>query len=273
MSGDEVEFVTVPPGMLQMGSRAEDVEACVRFWGTRLVDPTYTRAEFRRWIMKEVPRHQVKMAGFQMSRFPITNRQFLLFAESTGARWPESLQIGEPDDHPVWGVCFSDAGQFAIWLSKRLGMRCRLPTEAEWEYAARGSTTREHPFGDEFDPQRCNTAESGIGSTTPVDRYESSASVFGICDLAGNVEEWTSSFYAPYPGGTFIADDLSRRLGAQYRVLRGGSFALGGDLARCARRHGPYPAPCFRFRGFRVICQGTWSDATDQSPQPRPEGL
>jgi formylglycine-generating enzyme required for sulfatase activity len=86
-----------------------------------------------------------------------------------------------------------------------------------------------------------------------VDRYPQGASAYGVFDLAGNVEEWTTSFYTPYPGGEFVADDISAQVGRQYRVLRGGSFALGGDLARCARRHGPHPQPAFRFRGFRVV--------------------
>jgi formylglycine-generating enzyme required for sulfatase activity len=129
---------------------------------------------------------------------------------------------------------------------------CRLPTESEWEYAARGVHGPEYPFGDEFDPSRCNTVESGIGHTTPVDRYGNGVSDWGIFDLPGNVEEWTSDLYAPYPGGEFVHDDLSEQTGGTYPVLRGGSFARGGDLARCARRHGPLPAASGRYRGFRV---------------------
>jgi formylglycine-generating enzyme required for sulfatase activity len=128
-----------------------------------------------------------------------------------------------------------------------------LPTEAEWECAARGPSRSEYPFGDEFDPGKCNTIEAAIGGTTPVDRYPDGASAYGVFDLAGNVEEWTSSFNIPYPGGETVDDDLSRHLGPRYRVLRGGSFALGGDLGRCARRHGPHPGSPFRFRGFRVV--------------------
>jgi len=78
------------------------------------------------------------------------------------------------------------------------------------------------------------------------------ASCWGVEDLAGNVEEWTASAYAPYPGGTAVDDDLQQLLGPRYTVLRGGSFALGGDLARSRRRHGPHPGAPFRITGFRL---------------------
>ena len=74
------------------------------------------------------------------------------------------------------------------------------------------------------------------GTTTPVGAYPEGASWCGLMDLAGNVEEWTASRYAPYPGGHYIEDDLTDLVGRAYPILRGGSFRLGGDLARCARR-------------------------------------
>lgn len=247
-----MEFVAIPGGLFGMGSTRQQVEACVTFWGARLVDPAYSIDRFREWVLKEYPRHPVQVAAFRIGRFPVTNEQYLRFVDATGHATPASLLDSAPGDHPVWGVSFEDAEAFAAWLGALLGRRCRLPTEAEWEYAARGPSGREYPFGDDFDPARCNTLESGSGSTTPVDRYPAGASEFGVWDLAGNVEEWTSGCYAPYPGGTFIEDDLSRANPHGYRVLRGGSFVRGGDLARCARRHGPFPAPEFRYRGFRV---------------------
>jgi toxoflavin biosynthesis protein ToxD len=239
--------------LFEMGSTSEQVEACVAFWGARLVDPAYDVARFREWILKEYPRHPVQVAPFRIGRYPVTNAEYRRFSDATGHPAPASVSAGEPDDHPVWGVSFEDAEAFAAWLSASLGRRCRLPGEAEWEYAARGPSGREYPFGDVFDPARCNTLESGVGHTTPVDRYPEGASEFGVWDLAGNVEEWTAGCYAPYPGGRFIEDDLSRANPDGYRVLRGGSFARGGDLARCARRHGPFPAPEFRYRGFRIV--------------------
>jgi formylglycine-generating enzyme required for sulfatase activity len=250
-----VELVAIAGGALQMGSTVAQVDACVAYWSARLIDPTWDAERFRQWILKEFPQHPVQVDSFALGRYPVTNREYAAFlagVADAGHPLPESLALGEPPDHPVWGVSAKDAEVFAAWLSRGRGRRLRLPTEAEWEYAARGPAGREYPYGDAFDPSRCNTVESRIGHTTPVDRYPGGASEFGICDLGGNVEEWTADRYAPYPGGTFIADDLVRLVGPEYRILRGGSFALGGDLARCARRHGRHPGPRFRYTGFRL---------------------
>ena len=103
-----------------------------------------------------------------------------------------------------------------------------------------------------FDAKRCNTKESGIGHTTPVGAYANGVSELGVFDLSGNVEEWTSTIYAPYPGGEYVIDDIHSSFGGPYPILRGGSFARGGDLARGARRHGPVPGPQFRYTGFRI---------------------
>ena len=83
------------------------------------------------------------------------------------------------------------------------------------------------------------------------------ASPWGVLDLGGNVEEWTADIYAPYPGGQRIDDDLAQLHGDGYPVLRGGSFALGGDLARTRRRHGPYVGDRFAVTGFRLVVGGS----------------
>ncbi|MDT7808080.1 MAG: toxoflavin biosynthesis protein ToxD [Acidobacteriota bacterium] len=248
-----MELIDLPGATLRMGSNADEVHSCVRYWGARLVDAAYNTDEFQRWILKEFPKHPVKISPFAIGRFPVTNREYSRFLSETMGLAPESIKCGEPDDHPVWGISFEEALEYAAWFGNRAGLTCRLPTEAEWEYAARGPSGRDYPFGTAFDPERCNTFESGVGRTTPVNQYPAGASEFGICDMAGNVEEWTMDLYAPYPGGVFICDDLSEVWGGRYRILRGGSFARGGDLARCARRHGPFPSPVFRYTGFRIV--------------------
>lgn len=251
-----MEFASVPGGVFGMGSTQEEVDRCVSYWGSRLSEGSHTQDTLRLWISKEYPKHEVKVRAFQIGRFPVTNAQYRDFLSANRGVTPESGRRGEPDNHPVWGVTFDDAVRYADWMGSQMGARCRLPTESEWEYAARGPTGFEYPFGDVFHALKCNTMESGIGHTTPVDRYAEYASGFGACDMAGNVEEWTADFYEPHPGGAFVEDDLVSACGRQYRVVRGGSFALGGDLARCARRHGPLPGIAYRYRGFRLAFCG-----------------
>lgn len=246
------EYVAIDTSEAWIGSTEAELEECVQFWGPHLVDPTY-EPRFRDWIAKEVPAHRVRLNPYSIGRFPVTNAQYCEFVDATGVELPTSLVMGAQKDHPVWGVRYEAAEEYVAWLGAQLGTACRLPTEAEWEFASRGPEAREYPFGNSFDAKKCNTLEAGIGTTTAVDRYANGVSVFGVYDLAGNVEEWTSSFYAPYPGGRWIEDDISRTVGCRYRVLRGGSFALGGDLARGARRHGPHPGALFQYRGFRVV--------------------
>jgi formylglycine-generating enzyme required for sulfatase activity len=249
-------MISIPGGRFLMGSTPDEIERCVSEWTSRLLDPAYTPEKFRSWLDKETPAHSVDVRPFEIGKYPVTNGQYRSFLDATGGRTPESLERNLPEDHPVWGVTVEEAERFAAHLREISGEPFRLPTEAEWEYAARGPERREYPYGEEFDADRCNTVEAGIGTTTPVDRYPEGASAFGVRDMAGNVEEWVADLYRPYPGGNMIEDDLVEALGSSYRVLRGGSFARGGDLCRCARRHGPFPAPEFRFTGFRLARSG-----------------
>jgi formylglycine-generating enzyme required for sulfatase activity len=250
-----VEFVSIPRGISIIGTTQEEAELCVREWADRLADVSYTPQKFRAWILKEVPRYSIELGPFQMGRFPVSNDDYREFMSAEEIAAPESIIRREIGEWPVWGVSYEACCCFADWMSAKLDQKARLPTEAEWEYAARGPDGNQYPYGNEFMASKCNTIESGIGHPTPVDRYASFPSGFGICDMAGNVEEWTSTRYYPYPGGMLIEDDLTAECGKNYRILRGGSFARSGDLARCARRHGPHPSAPFRFRGFRLLLE------------------
>lgn len=252
-SGDErvpriPALVDVPGGVLQMGTRIEDVDAVTAQWAHVGVE--------RDWIEKEAPRHQVDVPSFRLGRYPVTNFQYACFLSESGyqprpSTWLLGAYPWDRSNHPVAGVSLVDAEEYCRWLQVAAADdRFRLPTEQEWEFAARGTDEREYPWGDTFAPDAANTQEFGVFTTTPVGSFPAGRSWCDAWDLAGNVEELTSSTYRQYLGGRSVSDDLTEILG-DYPVTRGGSFSRFGDLARCSRRHGPHPGrlyPC----GFRV---------------------
>ncbi len=241
----------VPGGSVRIGLPAARVDAVTSQWaGVGVV---------RSWIEKEVPEHTVSLRPYAMMRYPVTNAEYRRFLEDTGCPWlPTSWPFGvypaALSNHPVWTVPPEAADAYARWLAGRTGRPFRLPTEAEWEHAARGPADWEFPWGDGWDPAMANTAEAGPLSTTPVGIYPAGASAFGILDMGGNVEEYVADCYTAYPGGTPVRDDLARD-NPQHRIARGGSWSRFGDLARCRRRHGHYPRPFYAI-GFR-LAEGT----------------
>jgi formylglycine-generating enzyme required for sulfatase activity len=221
----------------------------------------------REWFDKECPRHGVTLAPYRIAKYPVTNFEYRAFLEArTDVRPPSTWKLGfYPSalaNHPVYGITPSDAEAYCSWLSKETNRVFRLPTEAEWEFAAAGPSGQQFPWGDSFDVSRANTIEAGIHSTTPVGTFPDGSSPFGVMDLAGNVEEFVSDDFALYPEGKAVDDDLKSTQGA-YRVARGGSFTRHHDLARCQRRHGWYPKEIY-VMGFRIA---------ETVPLPRSTGL
>lgn len=174
---------------------------------------------------------KVYMDAFRIDRYPVTNAQYKRFVEATDhsppRHWKDGNYPAEKAAHPVVHVTWHDAIAYAEWAGKR------LPTEEEWEKAARGIDGRVYPWGDwEEDP--CNTWEANIGDTTPVGKYSPGGdSPYGCVDMAGNVWEWTAT-------GS-----------SDYREVRGGSWYHYQDLARCACRGRSIPDDSNDFRGFR----------------------
>jgi formylglycine-generating enzyme required for sulfatase activity len=185
----------------------------------------------------ELPQHSVELPPFELSRTPVTVAQYGAFAPPPAPG---------RDDDPVTLVTWFEAQAFCAWAGGR------LPTEAEWEKAARGADARRFPWGDDEDGTR---ALVGLGlkegAPEPVGSRPRGAGPYGMLDLAGNVWEWVSSAYAPYPYDP--ADGREDPAPAAERVLRGGSYASPGlDYARCAMRSHSRPERRQAHIGFRV---------------------
>ncbi|MEU5901845.1 formylglycine-generating enzyme family protein [Streptomyces venezuelae] len=243
MQGEQVDWVEIPAGVLRRGTPADEVAGVAR----RYAD-TGVPVE---WYMKEAPRTEIHVPAFRIARTPVTVRQWSRFARSTGRPFPTA-----PAEHPVTGVDWESATAYCGWLGERLGgLAVRLPTEDEWERAARGDDDREFPWGDEYRTGLANLVDLGIGTTTPVGSYPQGASPFGVLDMAGNVDEWTATLYAPYPGAP---SEVPRTEDWAFdrHVTRGGAFRHDRDLARCARRHGAYEKDLEAIGvGFRVAAR------------------
>jgi formylglycine-generating enzyme required for sulfatase activity len=210
----------------------------------------------RAWIEKECPRHRVELLAYRIARFPVTNLEYRAFAIDTDhSELPSSWHFRrfpeERANHPAYSVSAASADAYARWLARRTGRGFRLPSEAEWEHAAAGPNGCEFPWGAHFDPALANTAETGLFSTSAVGAFAGGESAYGLCDMAGNVEEYVADEYTAYPGGVPVADHLCRASGG-YRVARGGSFARFRDLARTRRRHGHNPVSATYAMGFRL---------------------
>jgi formylglycine-generating enzyme required for sulfatase activity len=196
---------------------------------------------------------------FRIGRYPVTNQQFAAFIaaggydhqewwSNAGRAWLEGAKAAEPEywhdrrwnapNQPVVGVSFWEAEAFCAWAGGR------LPTEEEWEAAARGPQGLVYPWGDAWQDGICNTSEARLGVTSAVGLFPRARQrEHGIDDLAGNVWEWCASLYDPK--GKDVSDA---------RVLRGGSWISDQDGARSAYRGGSYPNYRDYFVGFRVVC-------------------
>lgn len=207
-----IEWVAIPGGEFSMGSLEEEEDAR--------------------------PIHAVSLRPFQIGRFEVTHAQYAAFLAATGrtapAHWANPNFMA--DTQPVVGVNYEDAAAFCHWAGGR------LPTEAEWEYAARGRDRRRYPWGnDDPDPARAIFhRDIGFGHTLPVGSAPQGASPFGVQDLAGNVFEWCADWYDPGYYTTSPREDPPGPVRGTQRVIRGGSWISLPDALSAAAR-GKYP--------------------------------
>jgi len=171
----------------------------------------------------EGPEYKLTLPAFYIDKYEVTNLQYKTFIDATQRKSPKHFRNRTfPDgkvDHPVTYVSWYDADAYCHWAGKR------LPTEEEWEKAARSSDGRNYPWGNDFAIDRANTPQRWMvleqeGDTTPVGSFPSGVNAYGAYDMSGNVWEWTSSWYTPHPGNTRITENY----GEKYKVLKGGSW-------------------------------------------------
>ena len=253
------DVVEIPAGPFIMGSNPAQRET-----GYQLDETAYgnNKTRLHGWYEAERPAGPVETGRFVITATPITNRQYAAFIVATGRAAPDvdrdtwvaykvihpyertrrhAWQDGRPpagrEDHPVVLVSYADALAYAAWLSEFTGQAWRLPTEAEWEKAARGTDGRRFPWGNFWNPSVLNSHDAGPFDTLPVGSFPKGVSPFGLLDAAGQVFEWTST-----------------SAGAGRRFVKGGSWDdKGCGVCRPAAHHGRPEGLKHILIGFRVV--------------------
>jgi formylglycine-generating enzyme required for sulfatase activity len=246
----EPETVPVPEGTFKMGTSPEEARIAIEEFGVK-----------KEWIENEQPQHEVFLSDYAIGKYPVTNREYQAFVVDTDRQPPSHWDGAEYPEgkggHPVVHVSWEDATAYCAWLRKKTGKDYELPTEAQWEKAARGTDARIFPWGNTWDPERLNSGEKGPGDTTPVGTYSPEGdSPCGAADMAGNVWEWCRDWYSPSVyedrAGQEVRDPEGPESGGT-RVMRGGAFRGSGGDVRCAFRLNPSPGDRGGGLGFRVV--------------------
>ena len=244
----EPQMVRIPAGKFLMGSTEEQAAQAIK------------DGENKNWVEWEQPQYTIELSEYSIGKYPITNREYQAFVRDAKhtppTSWDGDQFPAEKGSHPVVNVSWDDADAYCKWLSEKSGKQYRLPTEAQWERAARGEDGRVYPWGNEFDPKKANTFETNLGGTLEVGQFSPQGdSPYGCADMSGNVWEWCSDWldeneYKNRTGKT-VKDPQGPQKG-DGRVLRGGSFGNFHGGARCAYRYGDGPAYFNYDVGFRV---------------------
>ena len=231
--GVEMELVRIPGGAFMMGS-----------------DPALDSVAAE----DEQPKHSLTLPEYWIGKTEVTNAQFNAFVKATSYVWSHGVIPASRQNYPVANVSWDDCMAFCAWLRTLTGQAFKLPTEAQWEKAARGTDGRIYPWGnDPPDDDRANFGQS-VKDATEVGKYGSKgASPFGLDDVAGNVGEWTLTAYAEkaYPYNPADGRE-SETAQVETRVVRGGTWEDSDYSLRCAVRSFSVPSNRDDRYGFRV---------------------
>ncbi len=223
--------------------------------------------DFARSNEENKPQHVATTDAYRIDKYPVTNAQYARFVVRAGHRPPLNWESGKirqgQELQPVTMVSWYDASRYCQFVGKR------LPTEKEWEKAARGSDGRRWPWGDTMDVQRLNTYYN-VGSATDVTRYPQGASPYGVMDMSGNVNEWMADDFTPYEGSAAPASLFQGKVAVantphdqamkvvdlvptneRYKVLRGGSWKSDPFSSAAYHRNYSWPHYASDFFGFR----------------------
>ncbi len=203
----------------------------------------------------EEPQRSVTLDSYAIGIYHVTNMQYAQFVQETDYQQP--MYWGDDrfnlQDCPIVGVSWYDANNFMEWLNNLTDANYRLPSEAEWEKAARGTDGREYPWGNVWDADRTNTAESGLKKLVSVGSYSEGISPFGCYDMAGNAYDWCSDWFHIETYKHAPADNPMGAVDGRRKVIRGGSWQPRGEYAsRCANRAAKEPANSSHNVSFRI---------------------
>jgi Sulfatase-modifying factor enzyme 1/TIR domain len=222
-----IPLVLIPEGPFLMGSdRKKDMDAFVA----------------------ETPQHVVNVGDYWIGKYPVTVMEYAYFLQATHSQIPDdwSKQLKKPD-HPVVSISWYDAIAYVQWLANVTGKRFVLPSESQWEKAARGTDGQFYPWGDQWYHGRANTRDEEKFGTTQIGEYPEGISPFGIWDMAGNVWEWTRTTFHLYPYQEEQNDENPTD-----KVLRGGSWHFPLKYARAAFRYKSDAATVKGYNGMRL---------------------
>jgi formylglycine-generating enzyme required for sulfatase activity len=228
---DEVELVLIPAGEFTMGHKGN---------------------------YDTLPVRRLNVPAFYIDKYEVTNKRYKRFIDATSYKvpwsqepavaafiwdWQKRMYPEGKGDDPVVLVNWEDAQAFCRWAGKR------IPTEAEWEKAARGVDGKAYPWGNDWASGKTNTLESGLKQTAPFGTFKEDVSEYGVHDLAGNVSEWVEEWFAPYPGNPMTSYEERNK----YRVLRGGSWDYAHSIANGHHRQYALPQSQMAAIGFRCV--------------------